>query len=63
MCKLKIQKGENVISIDFYTNLLVPDRLYNICCLFQLKDIYIDIYSTYKQKKDLYRIIVDNKLS
>lgn len=63
MGKLKIQKSENVIAIDFYTNLLVSDRLYNICCLFQLKDIYIDIYSTYNQKKNLYRIIVDNKLS
>lgn len=63
MDKLKVKKNKNVISFDFYTDLLALDRLYNICLLFNLENIYMSIYSIYNQKKDLYKIVVDNKLA
>ena len=62
MGKLKVQKNTNVIAFDFCADLLAFDRLYNICCIFNLKEVYMDIYSAYNQKSDLNKIIVDSKL-
>ena len=62
MGNLKVQKNANVIAFDFYADLLAFNRLYNICCMFNLKEIYMDIYSVYHKKSDLNKIIVDSKL-
>ena len=50
MGNLKVQKNANVIAFDFYADLLAFNRLYNICCMFNLKEIYMDIYSVYHKK-------------
>ena len=62
MGRIKVQKNTNVITFDFYSDLLTLDRLYNICCVFNLNEIYLDIYSAYNHKKDLNELIANSKL-
>lgn len=44
MKKVKAIKNDKVIAFDFYANLLEHDKMYKLCELFSLNEIYVDIY-------------------
>ena len=45
MSKIKVSKNKKIVAFDFYSNLLDNDKLCNLCKLFNLQDIYMDIYT------------------
>lgn len=59
MKKIKIQKNEKVIAFDFYSDLLCNNKLYTLCKLFELNDIYMSIYMVDMRKGNLYKSFVD----
>lgn len=48
MSKIKVAKNDIVMAFDFNTNLLEQDKMYKLCEIFKLNEIYIDIYGASK---------------
>lgn len=62
MSKIKVSKNKKIVAFDFYSNLLDNDKLCNLCKLFNLQDIYMDIYTVDIRKKNFYQILLDKKI-
>ena len=62
MKKIKIQKNNDIIAFDFYSKLLINNRLSNLCKVFLLEDLYMSIYMIDSRKGDLYKTLIDKKL-
>lgn len=59
MKKVKITKNNKVIAFDFDGNLLKQDRMYRLCEIFALDEIYIDIYGARSRKEDFTKKLLD----
>jgi hypothetical protein len=44
MTKIRVKKNQNIIGVDFRADLLKDNLLFEICKLFDLENIYVDIF-------------------
>lgn len=63
MNKIKFQNKGNIITIDFYTDLLQENKLYKFCNLFNFKFLYLNIFMVNINKGDLYKTLIEKKIA
>ena len=63
MGKIKIKTNKNVIEMDFKANPLNNNLLFDICNLFDLENIYIDIFGVNGRKYNFSDKLLERKAS
>lgn len=57
MKKIKFKANEMVATYSFHKDILKNNTLYELCKIFELSNLYIDIYSVDNRKNDLCELL------